>query len=175
MNFVAIGLLALGIVLILNGLSAQGKIRPREVGILNLCAGSVAALAGVWVGAIQGQAALAAAVLLQALAAIWSGLNGVFKVEDQRAFGYFCLVTAILSVPAAAQAYVRQESTPWAATLVGFGFLWLLSYLTLAAGNTRVRGLQTATTFVLGIGAVTVSCLSLYNIGPFQALPRVGW
>jgi len=175
MNLIAVGLLSLGIVLILNGLSAQGRIRPREVGIINLCGSGIAALAAIGAGLFQGQGALALALLLQASAGIWTGVNGVFKVDDQRSFGYYCLIASLLSVSAAAQEFIRQESSLWAAILVGFGFLWLTSFLTLAAGNTRVRPLQITTALFLGIGAVTVSSLSLYNVGPFQALPRIGW
>jgi hypothetical protein len=171
MSITGIPLLFIGLVLILNAIALQGKVRARDAGLVSLCAGGLTLLAALYLSAAA-QVVPATALLLVGCTCIWSGLNALKDVEDQRAFGYFCLLGAVLSLPCAGQAYLRDADVGWTAAWVSFGFLWFLSYLVRVAGNTRLRGLTIASNYLVGIETLALGWLYLYNILPFKALTR---
>lgn len=173
MNVVGIPLLVIGLVLILNALALQGKIRARDVGLLNLFTGSLALLAGLYLGTVPAQLPLAAAMLLFAITYLWHGLNALKESVDQRAFGYFCLLSALLALPYAGQAYFREGDVGWAVAWVSFSFWWLLVYLR-CAGNARVRELAVAVNYLTGVEVLAIAWLHLYGSSPLQALARLG-
>jgi hypothetical protein len=163
--------LFIGLVLILNALALQGKILTREVGIFNLFAGALTLVAALYLGTVPAQLPLSAALLLFAITYLWFGLNTLKQTEDQQALGYFSLLSAVLALPYAAQAYFREGDLGWSVVWVSFGLLWLLTYLR-SVGNTRLRGLTIVTNYLTGLEVLALAWLHLNGSAPL--LTRVG-
>lgn len=149
-------LLYVGAVLFLNGLWLMDKIQDREIVVINIVSGLVAA--GVVVQGAFGSAAdagsvrAAALTLLFATTYFWVAYNRLASV-DGRGLGWFSLFVSITVVPVFLRAAGSMGTTieTWmAVNWLIWAVLWFMYFLLLALGRPILR--QTAwVTLLAGI------------------------
>lgn len=149
-------LLWVGAVLFLNGLWLLGKIEDREIVVINIVSGLVAA--GVVIKSVFGTAADAESIragaltLLFATTYFWIAYNRVTGV-DGRGLGWFSLFVAITLIPVILKAYagIGAGGSLWLATnWLIWAVLWFMYFLLLALGRPILK--QTAwVTLIAGI------------------------
>ncbi|MFC3567900.1 AmiS/UreI family transporter [Paracoccus simplex] len=134
-----------GAVLFLNGLWLMGRIEDREIVVINVVSGLVAA--GVVVQGAFGAGAdlqtvrAAALTLMFSTTYFWVAHNRVVAV-DGRGLGWFSLFVAITTVPVFLRALAAAGS-PTELWLAGnwlvWGVLWFMYFLLLALGRPILR------------------------------------
>lgn len=148
-------LLYVGAVLFVNGIWLLGRIKPREVAVMNIFTGVVGLLVAVFAVARQDPASiqLAAYVLLFAFTYLWVAYNQYIDAEGS-GLGWYCLFVAITAVPVsiitlqeADTVFLTWLGLNWAAWAV----LWFLYFLLLAGKKPIQRG-AAYVTIVVGIG-----------------------
>ncbi|MBU3028743.1 AmiS/UreI family transporter [Paracoccus marinaquae] len=145
-----------GAVLFLNGLWLMGRIEDREIVVINVVSGLVAA--GVVINDAFGSGAdpatirAAALTLMFSTTYLWVAHNRLVAV-DGRGLGWFSLFVAITTVPVFLRAVASAGSAAelWlAANWLVWGALWFMYFLLLALGRPIQR--QTAwVTLLTGI------------------------
>ncbi|KGJ02533.1 AmiS/UreI family transporter [Paracoccus halophilus] len=145
-----------GAVLFLNGLWLMGRIADREIVVINVVSGLVAA--GVVIDGAFGSGASpdtirdAALTLMFSTTYLWVAHNRMAAV-DGRGLGWFSLFVAITTVPVFLRAIATAGSTTdlWlAVNWLVWGVLWFMYFLLLALGRPILR--QTAwVTLLTGI------------------------
>lgn len=107
-GILGMGLVFVGIVLVVNGIWLLGKGEGRDVAILNFFVGALLFLAAIWwafgqlwaFGEYQeADAFTAAGTLLFSFTYLWIGANAIRGIEDQRSFGWFCIMVTVVAVP----------------------------------------------------------------------------
>lgn len=145
-----------GAVLFLNGLWLMGRIQDREIVVINVVSGLVAAavvIQGAFgTGADEQSVRAAALTLMFATTYVWVAYNRLLEV-DGRGLGWFSLFVAITTVPVFLRAIAEAGSATeiWlAANWLFWGVLWFMYFLLLALGRPILR--QTAwVTLLAGI------------------------
>lgn len=107
-GILGMGLVFVGIVLVVNGIWLLGKGDGRDVAILNFFVGGLLFLAAIWwafgqlwaFGEYQeADAFTAAGTLLFSFTYLWIGANAIRGIEDQRSFGWFCIMVTVVAIP----------------------------------------------------------------------------
>jgi hypothetical protein len=97
------GLLFVGAVLVVNGVWLLGRAADRDTAILNFLVGGLTLLIAVW-WAFGGDASggtpfNAAGELLFSFTYLWVGVNAYRSAEDQRSFGWYCIIVTLATIP----------------------------------------------------------------------------
>lgn len=164
-----VGLLLVGAVLFVNGLSSLGLVPARSAAPLNLFVGAAqvilptlvlvqsggdpAVLAGTWPSYLFG------------FTYLWFGLQIIFGIEPE-GFGWY---SAFVAAVAAYQAVISVGSDPvFAVIWATWAAMWSLFFVLLALGRTRVGGFDLGRftgwfLVLLGIPTCTVSALFLMD------------
>lgn len=145
-----------GAVLFLNGLWLMGKIDDREIVVINVVSGLVAAgvvIQGAFgTGADLASTRAAALTLMFSATYLWVAYNRVVNV-DGRGLGWFSLFVAVTTVPVFLRAIASAGSASdvWlAGNWLIWGVLWFMYFLLLAMQRDILR--QTAwVTLLAGI------------------------
>lgn len=164
---IAIVLLYVGAVLFCNGLWLIGKISDQEIGIINIFAGAVGALAAaisMVLGAVRddfGAIVFGAEVLLFAFTYLWVAYNRYAKT-DGRGLGWFCLFVAVTAVPTAWLTLAGAGGNVWLTWLgvnwAAWAVLWFLFWLLLA----MQRPIAKLTGYVTAIEGVLTGWIPAY-------------
>ena len=97
------GLVFVGMVLVVNGVWLLGIGSDRDVAVLNYFVGGLTLLIALWWAfggaASEGTPFNAAGTLLFSFTYLWVGANAWRGEDDQRAFGWYCIMVTILAVP----------------------------------------------------------------------------
>jgi len=144
-------LVYVGFVLVVNGLWLLGKVDARDVMVLNLFTGIVTFTSSYY-GLILGGSPLTwAQGLLFSFTYLWIAANIYRNVQDQRAFGWYCLLVAITAAISGFHSYIQGGGLGiayltflwwlWAILWASFWILLVLrkgvkpiAYLTIATG-----------------------------------------
>jgi|BEDMetMinimDraft_2_1075160.scaffolds.fasta_scaffold00258_11 hypothetical protein len=116
-------LVYVGFVLVANGLWILGKVNAKDVLMLNLFTGVVTFASSFYSLIVNGSALAWAQGLLFSFTYLWIASNIHRGIQDQRAFGWYCLFVAITAAISGAL------TLPEALTSTGFT-LFEYSYLT---------------------------------------------
>jgi hypothetical protein len=141
--------LFIGFILILVALWLQGKADAKDVGFMSLIVGLLGT-GYVVETALKGNGGGAMAGMLFAFTYLWLAYNALRGATDQRGFGYYCLLVAIVTVPEAVLAF-KGGSPLWAFEWVTYGILWYMFYVLLAVPNNTILKPCTAMTYFVGI------------------------
>ena len=174
-----VGLLLVGAVLFVNGLSSLGLVPARSAAPLNLFVGAAqvvlptlvlvqsggdpAVLAGTWPSYLFG------------FTYLWFGLQIIFGIEPE-GFGWY---SAFVAAVAAYQAVISVGSDPvFAVIWATWASMWSLFFVLLALGRTRVGNFDLGRftgwfLVLLGIPTCTVSALFLMD-GRWSTNPAAG-
>ncbi|MGH9022565.1 MAG: AmiS/UreI family transporter [Acidimicrobiia bacterium] len=161
-----VALLFVGAVLLVNGLGLLGKLDSRSGAILNLLVGSLTLTVALHAG-FTGDPFTAAKILLFSFTYLWVAYNSFARVEDARAFGWYCLFVAALGFPISGLTLADGDS--W------FGFFWFtwaalffLYFLILARGLASLTRLAGVSTIVIAIATCMLPGFLLVS-GNWQA------
>ncbi len=129
-------LVYVGFVLVINGLWLLGKAHSRDVMVINFFTGLVTFAAAFHFLLVQGSALAWAQSLLFSFTYLWIALNILRGVEDQRAFGWYCLLVAItalisgvISIPSATNILLAYLTFLWFLWAGLWGSFWILLVL----------------------------------------------
>lgn len=136
-------LLYVGAVLVINGLTALGRVAAREAAVLNLFVGgiSVACCAATAHPADPHSVREAAFGLLFGLTYLWVAWNQLTGA-DGRGLGWFCGFVALTAAAVSADLWIGQGSTGpgwWAACWALWSALWAGHFLIGALGRVSLR------------------------------------
>lgn len=165
-DFLGVPLMFIGMAVTLNAAWLSQKVDTQDVGIYNVLAGLLGAIASIYFSWSQSNFPLSAAVMLFAMTFLWVGINAIRGATDQRALGMYCLLVALLTIPFAIQAYLGGD-LGWAFEWVTYGVLWYLFYQLMGRSNTKVMGLTIGVTYFVGIEVLLTGWLYLYGYWPF--------
>ncbi|MGH8670840.1 MAG: AmiS/UreI family transporter [Burkholderiales bacterium] len=140
-------LLFIGFHLIVIALWLQGKCESKDVGLMALVTGLLATGNVLWTFFHGGDGSTG---MLFAFTYLWLAYNATRGATDQRAFGYYCLLVAITTVPEAFLAF-KAGSPMWAFEWASYGILWYMFYVLLAVPNNTILKPCTAMTYFVGI------------------------
>lgn len=174
-----VGLLLVGAVLFVNGLSSLGLVPARSAAPLNLFVGGAQVVLPTLVLVQSGgdPAVLAATwpSYLFGFTYLWFGLQILFAIEPE-GFGWY---SAFVAAVAAYHAVISVGSDPvFAVIWATWAAMWSLFFVLLALGRTRVGGFDLGRftgwfLVLLGIPTCTVSALFLMD-GRWSTSPVAG-
>lgn len=149
-----VGLLFVGAVLVVNGLGLLGHVDARSGAVLNAFVGTLTGAVALHAG-FTGDAFTAAKLLLFSFTYLWVAYNAWAKVEDGRAFGWYCFFVAAVAAPTAAITFAdgdRWFGLFWAS----WAALWLVYFFILALGATRLTKPAGVATLVVAVATCVV-------------------
>lgn len=130
-----LGLLYVGGVLFLNGLSLLDLVKPRNVANMNLFTGVLTFIIAMYTALTKALGDVsyfaAAQVLLFSFTYLWIALNAYFNVEDGAGLGWYCLFVALLTVPTAIVTFQSGDAR-FGVIWLAWGFLWFLFWVILS-------------------------------------------
>lgn len=151
---VNVALMFTGAVLIVNGLSLLGKIDARSGAVLNLFVGSLNLAVAMIVG-VQGDSFTAGKLLLFAFTYLWVAYNALMRVDDGRAFGWYCLFVAALAFPTAFITF--DEGSGWFGVFwLSWGALWFVFFLLLALDMKRLTQFAGVATLFIALATCMI-------------------
>jgi hypothetical protein len=143
-----------GAVLLANGLALLGAVDPRSVAAANLFGGGLNLVVALQVG-FAGDTFTAGKVLLFGFTYLWLAYNSLMRVEDFRAFGWYCAFVAVLAFPTAAITF--DDGSGWFGIFwLTWGALWLLFFVMMGLGVRGLEILAGAFTIVAALGTAVV-------------------
>ena len=145
-----VGLLFVGAVLVVNGLALLGRVDARSGAILNFLVGALTLAIALHAG-FTGDTFTAAKLLLFAFTYLWVAYNAWARVDDGRAFGWYCLFVAVVALPIAAITF--DDGDGWFGLFwTSWGLLWLLYFFILALGASRLTRFAGVVTLAIAVG-----------------------
>lgn len=146
------GLLFVGAVLVVNGIWLLGRAEDKDTAVLNFFVGGLTLLVALWWAfggefGSEGTAFNAAGTLLFSFTYLWVGVNAYRGAEDQRSFGWYCLLVTLITIPTG---YLVLELGD-----VGLAALWWI-WGVLWAGFWALLALQRSE-FTTGVAWYTVA------------------
>ncbi len=161
MHIFSLPFIYIGFLLIIIAAWLQGKVDTKDVGVFAAFVGILASAHAVYYGWVQSNFSFAGGAMLFGMTYLWLGANALRGAEDQRAFGIYCLLVAIMTLPFA---YLAFESAPgWTFEWLSYGALWYLFFEILYKGNTKVTGVTIALTYFVGIEVTFTGWLFMYD------------
>jgi hypothetical protein len=135
-------------VLSVNMLALGGKADTRGAAIFNLLTAVLATAVALhsWLGG--GSPLYASQGFLFAFTYWWMGYNLYTGVEDQRAFGWYCLFVAINAVPFALYT-LRAEAWILGANWILWGAAWFMFFVLLALRKSQYYSLMLTVTWTM--------------------------
>lgn len=160
-SILGMGLIWVGIVLVVNGIWLLGHGDDRDVAILNFFVGTILFLAAMWWALGQlwafgeyrsGDPFTAAGTLLFSFTYLWIGANAIRSLEDQRSFGWFCILVTITAIPTGY--LVLLDGDPG---LAGLWWIWAVLWATfwILLGIERSEYLSPIAWFTIIVGVIT--------------------
>jgi hypothetical protein len=133
-------------VLAVNLLSFSGKADTRDAAVFNVLAAVIATAVAFHAWLVGGSALYGSQTLLFAITYWWMGFNLYRGVEDQRAFGWYCLFVALNVIPFAFYTFKSE------AYILGFNWLlwglaWFMFWVLLALRRQEYFRLMLAVTW----------------------------
>ncbi|WP_127130483.1 AmiS/UreI family transporter [Georgenia sp. SYP-B2076] len=164
-----VGLLLVGVVLLVNGLSSLGLVPPRSAAPLNLFVGTVQVVFPTIILVQHGtDPAVVNATwpsLLFGITYLWFGLLNIFEIEPQ-GFGWY---SAFVAAIALFYAVTTARTDPVFAVIWGtWAIMWTLFFVLLGLGRTRLGSFDLGRftgwfLVLLGVPTCTVSALFLLH------------
>ncbi|GBD15026.1 Acid-activated urea channel [bacterium HR25] len=163
-----VGLLFVGAVLFINGLTYLGRAPLKGAAIMNLFVGILTLFIALHAAITRSEGDdsffFAAKVLLFSFTYLWVAANGLFGVEDGTALGWYCLFVAALAAPTAALTFLDGD-VRFGLLWLSWGVLWFLYWLVLVLRH-NIREL---------VGYVTVALALLTCILPGYLILAGAW
>jgi putative amide transporter protein len=151
---VGVALMFTGAVLLANGLALMGQVEARSCAAINLFVGGLDLVVALQAG-FTGDTFTMGKVLLFGFTYLWLAYNSLMRVEDARAFGWYCAVVAVLAFPTAAITF--SDGSEWfGAFWLIWGALWLLFFVMLGLGIKGMDMFAGLVTVAIGVGTALV-------------------
>ena len=149
-----VGLLFVGAVLLVNGLGLLGQVDARSGAVLNAFVGALTGAIALNAG-FTGDTFTAAKLLLFSFTYLWVAYNAWARVDDGRAFGWYCLFVAVVAAPIALITF--DDGDGWFGLFwASWAALWLVYFFILALGVDRLTKVAGVATLVIAVTTCVV-------------------